>query len=44
MEKPMYVSSLLRTRVSVDKICQDWELEILGILLTLDLRVRHVRV
>ena len=37
--KPMYVSSPLGTRVSVDKICRDCELEISGILLTIDLRV-----
>ena len=35
----MYVSSSLGTRVSVDQIYQDFELEILGILLTIDLRV-----
>ena len=35
----MYVSNPLGTKVSVDKICQDSELEILGILLTMDLRV-----
>ena len=39
LEKPMYVSSPLGTRVSVDMICQDCELEIFGILLTVDLRV-----
>ena len=39
LEKPLHVSSPLRTRVSVDKICRDCELEILGILLTMDLRV-----
>ena len=39
LEKPMYVSSPLGTRVSVDKICRDCELEISGILLTMDLRV-----
>ena len=39
MEKPLHVSSPLGTRVSVDKICRDCELEILGILLTVDLRV-----
>ena len=35
----MQVSSPLGTRVSVDLICQGCESEILGILLTLDLRV-----
>ena len=35
----MYVSSPLGTRVRVDKICRDCELEISGILLTVDLRV-----
>ena len=39
LEKPMYVSSPLGTRVSVDQICRDCELEILEILLTVDLRV-----
>ena len=35
----MYMSSPLGTRVSVDQICQDCELEISRILLTMDLRV-----
>ena len=35
----MYVSSPLRTRVSVDQICRDCELEISRILLSMDLRV-----
>ena len=39
LEKPMYVSSPLGTRVSVDHICRDYELEISRILLTMDLRV-----
>ena len=39
LEKTMYVSSPLGTRVSVDQICWDCELEISGILLTMDLRV-----
>ena len=39
LEKPLYVSSPLGTRVSVDLICQDCELEIYGIFLTMDLRV-----
>ena len=39
LEKPLYVSSPLGTRVSVDMICRDLELEISGILLTVDLRV-----
>ena len=39
LEKPLHVSSLLGTRVRVDKICRDCELEILGILLTVDLHV-----
>ena len=33
------MSSPLGTRVSVDQICRDCELEISGILLTMDLRV-----
>ena len=39
LEKSLHVSSPLGTRVSFDKICQDCELEISGILLTMDLRV-----
>ena len=39
LEKPMYVSFLVGTKVSVDLICQGWELEISKILLTMDLRV-----
>ena len=33
LEKPLHVSSPLGTRVRVDQICQDCELEISGILL-----------
>ena len=39
LEKPLHVSSPLGIRVSVDMICRDCELEISGILLTVDLRV-----
>ena len=39
LEKSLHVTSPLGTRVSVDMICQDCELEISGILLTMDLRV-----
>ena len=39
LEKPLYVNSPLGSRVSVDQICRDCESEILGILLTMDLRV-----
>ena len=39
LEEPLHVSSPLGTRLSVDKICQDCELEISTILLTVDLRV-----
>ena len=39
LEKPLYVSSPLGTRVSVNLICQGCELEISGIVLTVDLRV-----
>ena len=39
LENPLHVSSPLGTRVSVDMICRDYELEISGILLTMDLRV-----
>ena len=39
LEKPLYVSSPLGTRVRVDLMCRDCELEISRILLTVDLRV-----
>ena len=39
LEKPLYVSSPLGTRVSMDLICRGWELDITRILLTMDLRV-----
>ena len=39
LEKPLYVNSPLGTRVSVDQLCRDCELEISWILLTVDLRV-----
>ena len=39
LEEPLHVNSPLGTRVEVDKICRDCELEISGILLTVDLRV-----
>ena len=39
LEKSLHVSSPLGTRVSVGLICRDCELEIFGILLTVDLRV-----
>ena len=39
LEELMHVNSPLGTRVSVDLICQGCELDISGILLTLDLRV-----
>ena len=38
----MYVSSPLGTRVSVDQICWDCELEISGILLIVDLRFMYM--
>ena len=39
LEKMLHVSSPLGTRLSVDMICRDCELEISGILLIVDLRV-----
>ena len=42
LKKPLYVNSPLGTRVSVNHICRDCELEILGILLTMDLRVMDI--
>ena len=40
--KPLHVSSPLGIRVRVDWICRDCELEILGILLTVDLQVMDI--
>ena len=42
LEKLLHVSSSLGTRVSVDQICRDCELEISGVLLTVDLRVMEM--
>ena len=39
LEEPLHVGSPLGTRMSVDQIYRDCELEISGILLTVDLRV-----
>ena len=39
LKESLHVNSSLGTRVSVDKICRGCELEIAGILLTVDLRV-----
>ena len=39
LEKLLYVNSPLGTRVSIDLICRDCELEISRILLTVDLQV-----
>ena len=39
LEKPLYVSSPLGTRVSIQRICRSYELEISRILLIVDLRV-----
>ena len=39
MEEPLHLRSTLGARVSVDKICRGYELEISRILLTVDLRV-----
>ena len=42
LEESLHVNSSLGTRVSVDQICQDCELEISAILLTMDLRVMNI--
>ena len=42
LDEPLHVSSPLGTRVRVDKICRDCELEISGILLKVDLRVMDI--
>ena len=38
-DEPLHVSSPLGTKVRIDRICRGCELEISGILLTVDLRV-----
>ena len=42
LDESLHVSSCLRTRVRIEHICQDCELEILRILLTVDLRVMDI--
>ena len=42
LERSLLVSSPLGIRVRVDQICRDCELEISGILLTVDLRVMDI--
>ena len=42
LEKLLHVSSPLGIRVRMDQICRDYELESLGILLTMDLRVMDI--
>ena len=39
LDKPLYMSSSLGTKVSVDLICRGSEVEISRILITMDLRV-----
>ena len=39
LDEPLHVSSPLGTKVRIDLICRGCELEIFGILLTVDLRV-----
>ena len=39
LDEPLHVSSTLGTRARIDRICRGCELEISGILLTVDLRV-----
>ena len=42
LERKLTVNSSIGTRVRVDRICRDCELEISGILLTVDLRVMDI--
>ena len=42
LEKSLHVSSPFGVRVRIDQICRDCELEISGILLTVDLRVMDI--
>ena len=39
LEEPLHVSSTLGSRVNVDQVCWDCELEISGVLLTVNLRI-----
>ena len=42
LDEPLYVSSPIGTRVRIVQICRDCELEISGILLTVDFRVMDI--
>ena len=42
LEELFHVSSPLGTRARIDQICWDYELEISGIMLTMDLRVMDI--
>ena len=42
LDEPLHVSSPLGTRVRIYQICRDYELEISGILLTVDIRVTDI--
>ena len=42
LEKPLHVNSPLGIKVRIDQICRDCELEISGILLTVDLWVMDI--
>ena len=42
LERKLHVSSPLGIRVRVDQICRDYELEISGILFTVDLRMMDI--
>ena len=42
LDEPLHVSSPIGTRVRIDQICQDCELDISEILLTVDLWVMNI--
>ena len=42
LEEPFHVSSPLGTRVRIDQICRNCELEISGIMLTVDLQEMNI--
>ena len=42
LDELLHVSSLIGTRVRINQICRDCELEILGILVTVDLQVMDI--
>ena len=42
LDEPLHVNSLLGTKAIIDRICRGCELEISGILLTVDLQIMYM--